>query len=87
VREVLSQVPEGERSVSIQLVGFRANVLDVGCNVDTIFPLEFGPHTSELRFVAVGGFDIVHDVDVDVAEHNAGFLGAHFPDNIAEDDP
>jgi hypothetical protein len=71
-------------------VGFRAaarDPLDIGRNIDPVLPFEFSPHTPELRFVAVSGFDVVHDINMDVAEHNASFLGAHFPNNITEDDP
>ena len=90
MREVLSQVPEKRWLVSIALVRFRASIrhpLDIGRNIDSVLPLEFTPHTPELRFVAVSGFDVVHDIDMDVAEYNTSFLGTHFPDNITENDP
>lgn len=35
-------------------------------DVDAVLPLELSPHASELRFVAICGLDVVHNVDVDV---------------------
>lgn len=46
------------------------NARDVGVNVDLVLPLELGPHTPELSLVAVSGLDVVHDVDVNVVEHD-----------------
>ena len=39
-------------------------------DVDAVLPLKLSPHTSKLRFVAVGGLDVVHYINVDVIEHD-----------------
>lgn len=43
---------------------------DTDNDTDLVLPLELGPHVAEVRVAAGGGLDVVHDVDVDVVEHN-----------------
>lgn len=43
---------------------------NVGVDVNLVLPLELGPHAPELSLVAVSGLDVVHDVDVNVVEHD-----------------
>lgn len=35
-----------------------------------VLPLELGPHLPELCVCAAGRLDVIHDVDVDIAEHH-----------------
>lgn len=47
-----------------------AERLGLGVDVDLVLPLKLGPHGPELRFCALRGLDVVHDVDVDVIEND-----------------
>lgn len=40
-------------------------------NIDAVLPLEFCPHAPELCLVTVRRFDVVHDVDMDIVQHDA----------------
>lgn len=44
---------------------------DGSVDIDLIFPLKLQPHASKLGLSAVGGVDIVHDVNVDIVENDA----------------
>ncbi len=56
-------------SVLISIVqGTRDYLLEVGVDDDFVFPFELGPHGPELYVGALGGEDVVHDVNVDVVE-------------------
>ena len=46
-------------------------VVDVGVDGHLVLPLELGPHLAELGVGAVARHDVVHDVDVDVVQHDA----------------
>ena len=51
-------------------------VVHVGVDRHLVLPLELGPHLAELRVGARRRHDVVHDVDVDVVEHDAVTVGA-----------
>ena len=51
-------------------------VWDVGVDGHLVLPLKLCPHLSELRVVAGGGHDVVHDVDVNVIQDHAVSVAA-----------
>ena len=57
-------------------------------NVDFVLPFEFGPHASELAFCAVGGVDVVQDIDVHVIQNDIMAIACSWTvvEDIAEDD-
>jgi hypothetical protein len=66
----------------------RSSSRDGGIDVDLILPLKFGPHATELSLVAVGGINIVEDVDVDIVEHYAVRVARNVSvvEDVAKDD-
>jgi len=53
------------------VVKILVQVGDVGVDGDLVLPLKLGPHRPELRVRAARRHDVVHDVDVDVVQHDA----------------
>jgi hypothetical protein len=53
-----------------ELLEELAQSLGFGIDVDLVFPLELRPHCPELRLSALRGFDVVHDVHMDVVEND-----------------
>ena len=64
-------------------------IADRGVHDDLVLPLELDPHLSELVVGAGGRNDVVHDVDVNVIQHDTvpiGLRTADIVDDVPEDD-
>ena len=52
------------------MIEILVKVADVRIDCDLVLPLELRPHLTEFCVRARGRHDVVHDVNVDVIEHD-----------------
>ena len=71
------------------MLQIKVQVGDGGVDSDFILPLKIGPHLAEFRIRTGSGHNVIHDVDVDVVEHDhiaVRSRASHVVNDISKDD-
>eukprot|EP00048_Salpingoeca_helianthica_P014963 m.224436 g.224436 ORF g.224436 m.224436 type:complete len:482 (-) comp16465_c0_seq1:1487-2932(-) len=73
-----------------QMVKVRLERCNAGAHRNLVLPLKLHPHRSKVTLRTVRRCDVVHDVNVDIVEHDdvaVGRRARHIVHNVAKDDP